>query len=342
MLRVPSRRRFLTNLSLAGAAGLVGYPRLAAAEDRAAAGGEPPLETTTLRLTRFPGICVAPQYVADDLLRAEGFTDVRYMESDWATSGALVDGHVDVSLEFPPDLLRLMDKGRPVMVLAGVHVGCFELFAHGNIRSISDLKGKTVGMPTLGAGEYLFMASIASYVGLDPLTDINWVGPAPEVNPMNLFIEGKTDAYFTGPPESNDLRARNVGHVVLRGAVDDPWSQYFCCMLTGNADFVRNNPVASKRVVRAIMKATDLCLAQPEWVARRLVDEGFTERYDYAIEALNEVRYGLWREYEPEDTLRFYAVRLHQLGMITSTPNELIAGFTDWRFLKEVKSELKT
>ena len=113
-------------------------------------------------------------------------------------------------------------------------------------------------------------------------------------------------------------------------------------MLTANADFVRNNPVATKRVVRAIMKATDLCLAQPEWAARRLVDGGFTDRYDYAIEALNEVRYGLWREYEPEDTLRFYAVRLHELGMITSTPNELIAGFTDWRFLKEVKSELKT
>ena len=83
MLRVPSRRRFLTSLSLAGAAGLVGYPGLAAAEDRAAAGGEPPLETTTLRLSKFPGICVAPQYVADDLLRAEGFNDVRYVELAW-------------------------------------------------------------------------------------------------------------------------------------------------------------------------------------------------------------------------------------------------------------------
>ena len=78
------------------------------------------------------------------------------------------------------------------MVLAGVHVGCLELFAHGNIRGIMDLKGKTVGLPALDFGEYLFMASIASYVGLDPLTEINWVDPAPEVNPMNLFIEGKS------------------------------------------------------------------------------------------------------------------------------------------------------
>jgi NitT/TauT family transport system substrate-binding protein len=327
---IQTRRGFLTTASVAG---LLGVPPVLADEG--------PPETTTVRLSKFPGICVAPQYMADDLLRAEGFSDARYVEMGWVTSRALADGHVDVSLEFPADLLQLMDAARPVMVLAGVHAGCLELFVHGNIRNVADLKGKTVGLPVLGVGEYLFMTSIAGYVGLDPLTEITWVGPTAEVNPMKLFIEGKIDAYFTGPPETQELRARNVGHVVLRTAVDRPWSQYFCCMLTANADFVRNNPVATKRVVRALMKATDLCLAQPEWAARRLVDEGFTDRYEYAIETLNEVRYGAWREYDPEDTLRFYALRLHELGMINSTPNELIKGFTDWRFLNEVKRELK-
>jgi NitT/TauT family transport system substrate-binding protein len=72
-----------------------------------------------------------------------------------------------------------------------------------------------------------------------------------------------------------------------------------------------------------------------------LVDGGFTERYDYALQALIEVPYDRWREYDPEDTLRFYALRLHEAGMITSSPNKIIAGGTDWRFLNELKRELK-
>ncbi len=51
--------------------------------------------------------------------------------------------------------------------------------------------------------------------------------------------------------------------------------------------------------------------------------------------------YRKWREYNPEDTVRFYALRLHEVGMIKSTPQKLIAQGTDWRFLNELKRELK-
>ena len=58
-------------------------------------------------------------------------------------------------------------------------------------------------------------------------------------------------------------------------------------------------------------------------------------------QTLTELPYDRWREYDPEDTLRFYALRLHEAGMIKSTPNKLIAEGTDWRFLNELKRELK-
>jgi NitT/TauT family transport system substrate-binding protein len=137
------------------------------------------------------------------------------------------------------------------------------------------------------------------------------------------------------------MRARNIGHVVVNSAIDRPWSQYFCCMVAGNTDFVREHPVATKRVLRAILKAADFCAADPEGAARRLVDGGFTPRYDYALQTLTDLPYDRWREYDPEDTLRFYALRLHEAGMITSTPNKLISEGTDWRFLNELKRELK-
>ena len=101
-------------------------------------------------------------------------------------------------------------------------------------------------------------------------------------------------------------------------------------------------PIATKRVLRAVLKATDLCAAEPQRVARRLVDAGFTQRYAYALQTLNEVPYNVWREFDPEDSMRFYALRLHEVGMIKSTPQEIIAQGTDWRFLNELKRELKT
>ena len=106
--------------------------------------------------------------------------------------------------------------------------------------------------------------------------------------PIELFADGKIDAFLGFPPEPQELRARHIGHVIVNSAVDRPWSQYFCCMLAGNRNYVRKYPVATKRVVRAILKAADLCATDPARVARRLVDGGFTARYDYALQTLSE------------------------------------------------------
>jgi NitT/TauT family transport system substrate-binding protein len=70
-----------------------------------------------------------------------------------------------------------------------------------------------------------------------------------------------------------------------------------------------------------------------------LVDGAFTPRYDYALQTLKELPYDRWREYDHEDTIRFYALRLHEIGMIKS--QKIIADGTDWRFLNELKRELK-
>ena len=328
-----SRRRFLANLSAAGAGGVLG--------SRAVRAGEGPPETTAVRLSKIPGICIAPQYVAEELLAAEGFTDVHYVELPAAIQhAALASGETDFSLHFAAPLLIPLDAGEPITVLAGVHPGCFEVFGNERIRSVTDLKGKRVGVQVLGSSPHVFLTSIAAYVGLDPAQDIDWVTTAP-ARPMDLFAEGKIDAFLGLPPEPQELRSRGIGQVIVDSAVDRPWSQYFCCMLAGNTEFIRNHPVATKRVLRAILKATDLCVVEPERVARHLVDEGFTARYDYAIQALTEIPYARWRDYDPEDTLRFYALRLHEAGMITSSPNKIIAEGTDWRFLNELRRELK-
>jgi NitT/TauT family transport system substrate-binding protein len=203
------------------------------------------------------------------------------------------------------------------------------------------LKGRRVGIPvSLGSGGHLLLSSIAAYVGLDPYTDINWITSL-SGEFMEAFAEGKVDAYLGFPPEPQELRARKIGHVILNTTTDKPWSQYFCCTAFGRRDFVRDHPVATKRYLRAILKTADFCAAEPEQAAQQLVDAGFTGRYDYALETLMDIPYARWREFDPEDSLRFFALRLHEVGMIKSSPNTLLAEGTDWRFLNELKRELK-
>jgi NitT/TauT family transport system substrate-binding protein len=332
---IQSRRDFLASASSAAAAGLVGVGRPLADEES--------LETTAIRLVRTSGICVAPIYIAEELLRAEGFSDIRYVAAPAggiASAEMATRGEADFLLTFAAPLLIPMDAGEPLTIMAGAHVGCFELFANDTVHRIADLKGKSVGVQAIGSSQHVFLASMVTYVGLDPNKDINWVTSS-SPKPKELFADGKIDAFLGFPPEPQEMQARNIGHVIVNSAIDRPWSQYFCCMVAGNTDFIRKHPVATKRVLRAILKAADFCAADPERAAQRLIDGGFTPRYDYALQTLTDLPYDRWREYDPEDTLRFYALRLHEAGMISSTPSQLIAAGTDWRFLNELKRELK-
>jgi NitT/TauT family transport system substrate-binding protein len=332
-----SRREFLSTAALAGTGALLGLqPELFAAEL--------PLETTRLRLDQRPSICVAAQYVAEEFFRAEGFTDVQYIKKSGPKDiePALASGEIDIGLHFAaPNIVRI-EAGDPTVILAGGHVGCFELFGTDRVRAIRDLKGKSVAVSALGDPAHIFLASMVAFVGLDPRKDINWI-THPVAESMRLLDEGKVDAFLGFPPQPQELRAKKIGHVVVNSMMDKPWSQYFCCMVTANKEFVRKYPVAAKRALRAILKGADVCAREPERVARFLVDKGYTANFDLALQTMKEMQmaYGVWREYNPEDTLRFYALRLQEAGMIKSSPQKIIAQGTDWRFLKELKKELK-
>jgi NitT/TauT family transport system substrate-binding protein len=271
----------------------------------------------------------------------EGFAIVDYVEHPPGAIYAdlLATGAADVKLLGAVDLIPAVDARRPIVVLAGAHVGCFELFSREQVRSVRELKGRTVAVTEEG-GRRAFVASMAVQVGFDPRKDIKFVEHS-SLEGMRLFTEGHVDAFMGFPPEPQELRARKIGHVVVNTGVDRPWSQYFCCMAAGNQAFVREHPVAIKRAVRAILKAANMCALEPDRAARSLVEKGFAARHDYTLQALTDIPFNRWREYDPEDTVRFYALRLHEAKMITSSPQKLIAQGTDWRFLTELKKELK-
>src|SRR5262245_37202466 len=249
---IQSRRRFLASASLASAAGLIGAPKSLRAE--------PPPETTSVRLPVYYNVsdCQAPEYVADELLRAEGFTDIQLVDSGTGSDSAdwLAKGELDFDWNYPTTHARSIEAGAAITVLAGLHTGCLELIARDGINDVADLKGKRVGIFVQTSAPHLLLIILAAYVGLDPYRDIEWVENE-KATPMELFIDGKIDAFLGTPPEPQELRARRIGHVILRTSIDKPWSQYFCCMLAGSTDYVSKYPVATKRLLRAVLKSVD-------------------------------------------------------------------------------------
>ena len=347
-----SRRRFLTNVAFAGAAGLGGAGVAGLGRSRKSLAAEPPPEITKLRLIEQPVTCFAPEWVAGELLHDEGFTDVQYVtwgkdtQAFWAEK-IFFQGTVDISVSFLPTALIEIDAGAPLVWLAGSHIGCIELFGSERVSSTRDLKGKTVRILSLRDPVHIFVSMFAAYVGLDPNKDINWViDPTGsfEVGPQ-LLANGSIDAYMPGPQQAAMLREKKIGHVLVNTTTDKPWSQYFCCMIASTKEFVRRNPVATKRAVRALLKATDLCASDPELVARlthrRNVPKFYDWHYDYILQGLKEIPYGQWREFDPEDSVRFHALWMREVGMIQNSPQKIIDEHTDWRFFNQLKHELK-
>ena len=330
-----TRRDFARTLSAAGTSALIGLRPVPS-------GAEPPPETTRIRLVEQGGTCQAPKYVAEDLLRAEGFTEVRYQDVGLNTSKrmkALSSGDADFDLMFAPDLILAVDTAQALIVLAGSHVGCLEIVGTERVRSIRDLKGRAIAVRALGESEHLFLAVILAYIGLDPNKDVRLVPHKPE-DGAQLLLDGKADALIGFPPRPQDLRAKRIGHVVLSGTTDPPWRDQFCCMVTANREFVRRYPAATRRVLRALMKANDLCAIDPARSAKLVTARNETN-FDYAVQTMKELPYGKWRDYDAEATIRFYALRLHEAGMIKSSPQKILSQGTDWRFLDELKKELK-
>ena len=330
-----TRRRFVQDLALAGAAAALGPVSGALA-------AEPPPETARIRLSQAGGLCFAPMFVAEELLRTEGFSDVQYVRSPGGAAGTpmLAKGEIDIIIRYVASNLLDTDAGAPIVMLAGIHPGCFELIGGRHVQTVRDLKGRTVAITSEGSTQQVFLAAIAAQVGLHPKRDIKWI-ELPLNAQLRELSDDKVDAVMTFPPVGQEARARKIGRVVVNSAVDKPWSQYFCCSVVASRDFVRKHPVAAKRATRAMLKATDLCASRPESSARYLVDKGFTGNYEYALQVMKEIPYRSWREYSVEDSVRFWALRLREAGFVKANPDKLAAEGTDWRFLNELKKELK-
>ena len=299
---------------------------------------DPPPETTTIRLPRNTlNPRLAPFFLADQFLPAEGFTNVQYVNSPNAGGvQQLVAGEIDIGMPGADRVTAAADAGDPLVILAGVNNSSFVLFGNDRVQSLRDLKGKRIFEKR---DENLFWAALLAYVGIDVDRDVEFVdGNFYEI--VQQALAGAFDAWIVTRPLATVFRTAKIGHVIVDGKTDPPWSQYFSGMATANRDFAEKNPAATKRALRAILKSADVCAREPARAARYLVDKGYTANYDSTLDTITGLSYTAWRDFNPEDTVRFFALRLREAGIVKSTPDDLIARATDWRYLNEIKREL--
>jgi NitT/TauT family transport system substrate-binding protein len=335
-----SRREFLSRTLLTGAGMYLGL-----GSDLGLAAAEPPPETTTIRFQDLRSPCWVPQLMAEPLLRQEGFENIQYYKHDkpFQHQKDINAGNIDFTAEFAAGVETLV-PGDQLVFIAGLHVGCYSLIGSDRIRSVLDLKGKKVwagGGGEFSKGPLNLFKVLALYVGLDPDKDVQYVEvPGPEA--VEMFKRDEIDAFMSFPPGPQKLRAAGVGHTLLDTNVDRPWSQYFCCLIIGRRDFIRNNPIATRKVIRSILRANDLVSQNPELAAQMLVDRKLRKPDDqeFVAQAFREIPYDKWRHYSPEDTIRYYALRFKESGATKYSPNEIIERNTDWSHLASLKDEL--
>lgn len=301
------------------------------------------LETTKLTIAGLPTACFAPKYVArQGLFAAEGFTevDIRMFPSAAEEKESIATGKTDLGMMAAVSVVQAIDAGASLVVLAGIHVGCFEVVGRKEIRSVKDLKGKTVAIPAFGSSQHLILMTMAAINGLDPKKDINFM-VYPMAEQIDLLAKGKIDAFLGWPPQPQAAKAQKVGHIVISTTTDKPYSDNFCCMLVGNQTFVQRNPEATRRALRAILKGANMCGLDPEGSAKYLIDQNYAKGLEFTTAAMKSIPWGVWNKLDPEATLRFYAVRMHEAGVIKMAPDRIIQRGADWRFLNELKKELK-
>ena len=304
-----------------------------------------PLETTTIRLNKSPSSCFAAQAAASEFLTRAALTDTKYLDVDPTEQSAqLAAGAFDMAT-YPAQLAAArIDAGDPIVVLGGIHSGCWQIFGGDAVTSMTDFRGRTIATPGPQTGEHVRFAAALAHVGVNMANDVRVV-TVPLADSARALANGDVDGLLALPPLTTAIRTERIGHVVLDAMMDQPWTQQYCCVAAVNRSYMTANPIATKAAFRAFLKGADVVAVDPERGVQRMVTLGCSLAQDYDA-TLGAIRmrptFNVWRRFEPAETLNFYSLRLKEAGLMIGTPEQVIARGTDFRYLQTLRLEMRT
>jgi NitT/TauT family transport system substrate-binding protein len=283
-------RWFAAAVLLVGCTLLLAFPGCSDTADEVGEGGRTKVRVCYIGLT-----CEPPIYAAYELgfFKDEGL-DVELVKSDWdSMRDGLGLGRFDATHHLIMYLLKPIDQGLDVKLTGGIHSGCLRIQAGAktDIKQVTDLKGKRIGISHMGAPPFLFASRVMAAHGMNPQTDVEWITFPPDAVELALD-RGQVDAVADAEPIGTILLARDKVHKVVDQATDLPYSEEFCCVTAVNGTFARKNPKAAAAVTRALLRGAKWVAANKSAAARLAVEKGYlASTPELNVQAIRDIKY---------------------------------------------------
>src|SRR5204862_728343 len=277
---------------------------------------------TRIRVGYIGLTCEAPTFTAVEkgFFKDEGL-DVDLVRCQWATyKDALALGRFDVTHHLVMYFLKPIEQGLDVKFTGGIHRGCLRVqaAAKGDILTVKDLKGKTIGVPGLGTPPFMFATRVMAANGVDPSRDVKWrVYPAGE---LGLALDrGLVDAVADSEPIGSLLLADGKVRNVADQAADSPYKDEYCCAVLVNGKFLAKNPKATAAATRALLKGAKWVEANPAAAARLSVEKKYlASNPELNTVAISHLRY-IPSVSGGENAVKSAAAEMKKAGMLSPT-----------------------
>jgi NitT/TauT family transport system substrate-binding protein len=222
--------------------------------------------------------CEAPIFVAQDrgFFKDEGL-DVELVKTNWdSMQQGLSFGNFDATHTLVPYLLKPIEQGVNIKITGGIHKGCLRIQAKINsgIRTVEDLRGKRIGVATMGSPPMIFGNRVLASHGMDVTKDVEWVVYPNDVLERALD-QGRVDAVADSEPIGSLLLAKGKVRNIADQATDAPWKDEYCCAVAVNGTLATKNPEKAAKITRALLKAAKWVETNPQAAAKLSVANKF-------------------------------------------------------------------
>lgn len=266
--------------------------------DSSAADGASDSGATHLRLIYSPSLCAAPMYIAieNGYFEDEGL-DVEQVTVDAAhVSEAIGADQVDVGMGLIGKLLQPLENGLPIKFTTGLHTGCTKLLVPGDsdIKSITDLKGKKIGVPGLADAATVVSKRSLSAAGIG-VTEQNMEVEFSVYSRNDLpqaLENGAVDAIALGDPTASIAEEQYGLTALIDTATDPEYKDEYCCAAFVTSKLAAENPAAAAAFTRAVQKASQWVQENPDETAKIIVDKQYISGdVDFCAQILKTYNY---------------------------------------------------
>lgn len=231
----------------------------------------------TVRIGHYGGTCDAPTYVAYEkgFFKKNGL-NVELVKIDFNTlKDGIATGKID-AVNASPGLFKPIEQGLNIKITNGIHTGCIQgvVPVNSHIKSIKDLKGKTIGIDAIGGVPMVLLSIELNRNGIDPKNDVTWkVYPDPQL--QQAMDKGEIDAFVTWDPfGEQSIESGKARKIYGNNHNGDPNNQY-CCFVGINGKLLKENPQIAKAITQSYADADRWIEQHPHEAAQLEVDKKY-------------------------------------------------------------------